>query len=74
MSTAAFLDESQILKQLQHQNIVKLLAVASEIEPIYLITEYMSHGRLSMYLREGKGSDIGLSQLLWIAAQVSGGC
>lgn len=70
VTTSAFLDESQILKQLQHINVIKLLAVSSETEPIYILTEYMPNGRLSMYLREGKGKDLSVTQLLWIAAQV----
>lgn len=71
VSSAAFLDEAQLLKQLQHPNIIKLLGVSSETTPIYLLLEYMVNGRLSNYLREGKGHELGLSQLLWIAAQVS---
>lgn len=70
VSSAAFLDEAQLLKQLQHPNIIKLLGVSSETTPIYLLLEYMVNGRLSNYLREGKGHELGLSQLLWIAAQV----
>lgn len=33
----------------------------------------MPNGRLSMYLREGKGKDLSVTQLLWIAAQISEG-
>lgn len=67
---AAFLDEAQILKTLDHPNILKLLAVCSEKEPVYLVTEYLTNGRLSLYLREGKGSELKLTQLTWICAQV----
>lgn len=73
VSSAAFLDEAQLLKQLQHPNIIKLLGVSSETTPIYLLLEYMVNGRLSNYLREGKGHELGLSQLLWIAAQIAEG-
>ncbi|XP_061194878.1 tyrosine-protein kinase SRK2-like [Saccostrea echinata] len=73
VSSAAFLDEAQLLKQLQHPNIIKLLGVSSETTPIYLLLEYMINGRLSNYLREGKGHELGLSQLLWIAAQIAEG-
>ncbi|XP_052784224.1 tyrosine-protein kinase SRK3-like isoform X1 [Mya arenaria] len=68
---AAFLDEAQILKTLDHPNILKLLAVCCVKEPVYLVTEYLENGRLSLYLREGKGSELKLSQLLWICAQVA---
>lgn len=70
VTTAAFLDEAQVLKTLQHPNIINILGVCCENEPIYLLTEYMINGRLSLYLREGKGKDLALSQLLWIGAQV----
>lgn len=73
VTTSAFLDESQILKTLQHPNVIKLLAVSSENDPIYILTEYMPNGRLSMYLREGKGKDLSVNQLLWIAAQIAEG-
>ena len=67
---AAFLDEAQILKTLDHPNILKLLAVCNAKEPIYLVTEYMVNGKLSQYLREGTGSELKLTQMLWICAQV----
>ena len=67
---AAFLDEAQILKTLDHPNIVRLLAVCSSSEPVYLVTEYMEKGRLSLYLREGEGSELKLTQLIWLGAQV----
>ncbi|XP_064615394.1 tyrosine-protein kinase SRK3-like [Liolophura sinensis] len=73
VSTAAFLDEAQILKTLQHNNIVRLLAVCTEQEPVYLVLEYMPRGRLSQYLREGAGKDLGLSELLWITTQIADG-
>lgn len=71
VTTAAFLDEAQVLKTLQHGHIIRLLAVCNEIEPVYLVTEYMINGRLSLYLREGNGKNLGASDLLWISAQVS---
>lgn len=67
---AAFLDEAQILKTLDHPNIVKLLAVCSSSEPVYLVMEYLENGRLSLYLREGEGKDLKLTQLIWLGAQV----
>lgn len=68
---AAFLDEAQILKTLDHPNILKLLAVCSAKEPVFLVTEFLVNGRLSLYLRGGQGSELKLSQLVWICAQVS---
>ena len=72
VSTAAFLDEAQILKTLQHPNIITLLGVCSEREPIYLLMESMCNGRLSLFLREGPGQNLAVTQLIYIGAQVSG--
>lgn len=71
VSTAAFLDEAQILKTLQHPNIITLLGVCSEREPIYLLLENMCNGRLSLFLREGPGQNLAVTQLIYIGAQVS---
>lgn len=68
---AAFLDEAIILKTVNHPNILKLLAVCMSKEPVFLVTEYMSHGRLSLYLRDGKGRELQVTQLLWICAQIA---
>jgi len=70
---SAFLDEAQILKTLDHPGILRLLAVCCAREPVYLLTEYLENGRLSLYLREGQGKHLELSQLLWICAQVRAG-
>lgn len=44
MSPDAFLAEANLMKQLQHQRLVRLYAVVTQ-EPIYIITEYMENGR-----------------------------
>ncbi|PVD18616.1 hypothetical protein C0Q70_21166 [Pomacea canaliculata] len=71
VSTASFLDEAQILKTLQHPNIISLLGVCCEREPVYLLTEYMVNGRLSLYLREGAGQSLTVTQLIYIGAQIA---
>lgn len=71
VSTASFLDEAQILKTLQHPNIITLLGVCCEKEPIYILTEYMVNGRLSLYLREGAGQNLTVTQLIYIGAQIA---
>ena len=37
---------------------MNLLAVCSSSEPVYLVTEYLENGRLSLYLREGEGKEL----------------
>ncbi|XP_056651423.1 tyrosine-protein kinase Fgr [Monodelphis domestica] len=72
MSAPAFLEEAQIMKRLRHDKLVQLYAVVSE-EPIYIITEFMSHGSLLEFLKEGEGQALRLPHLVDMAAQVAAG-
>ncbi|KAJ6649876.1 Insulin-like growth factor 1 receptor [Pseudolycoriella hygida] len=45
-----FLSEAESMKRFDHKNIVKLLGVCLQSEPIYTIMEYMLHGDLKTYL------------------------
>lgn len=40
-----FLFEAEIMKNFDHENIVKLLGVCTENEPIYTVMEFMLYGR-----------------------------
>lgn len=44
MSVDAFLEEANLMKALQHDKLVKLHAVVTKEEPIYIITEFMEKG------------------------------
>lgn len=47
--------ELQIMKTLEpHPNVVKLLGCCTEKEPIFLIMEYVSKGKLQSYLRNSR--------------------
>jgi serine/threonine protein kinase len=70
MSPEAFLQEAHIMKKCRHDKLVQLYAVCSREEPIYIVTELMTHGSLLAYLREGRGRTIGLQKLVDMAAQV----
>lgn len=74
MSASAFLEEAAIMKRLQHENLVRLLAVCSEgslegaggealegapRQPIYIVTEFLRHGSLLDYLRKARASSLG---------------
>lgn len=50
MSVQAFLEEANLMKTLQHDKLVRLYAVVTKEEPIYIITEYMAKGE-SLHLR-----------------------
>lgn len=44
MSVEAFMAEANLMKTLQHDKLVRLHAVVTKEEPIYIITEYMEKG------------------------------
>lgn len=44
MSAQAFLEEANLMKTLQHDKLVRLYAVVTKEEPIYIITEFMAKG------------------------------
>ncbi|CAB3366072.1 Hypothetical predicted protein [Cloeon dipterum] len=45
-----FLSEAEVMKRLDHQNIVKLLGVCTKNEPVYTIMEFMLYGDLKTFL------------------------
>lgn len=44
MSVEAFMGEANLMKSLQHDKLVRLHAVVTKEEPIYIITEFMEKG------------------------------
>lgn len=74
MSPKAFLEEAQIMKMLRHDKLVQLYAVVSE-EPIYIVTEFMSHGEGRGWEAESGGCggwDFG-AKLQWVWGRYLGG-
>ncbi|ESO85259.1 hypothetical protein LOTGIDRAFT_130675 [Lottia gigantea] len=72
MSSAAFLAEAQIMKKCRHDKLVRLYAVCTKEEPIYIVTELMSNGALLNYLRDGS-KNLDLQTLIDMAAQIASG-
>jgi len=70
MPQDAFIEEAKIMHRLRHRKLVLLMGVCTSEEPIYIITELMSHGSLLEYLREDSGRTIKLPTLIDFAAQV----
>ena len=70
MSKDAFLEEANIMKQCKHDKLVRLYAVCTDMEPIYIVTELMSKGSLLDFLRDDDGQMLKFQQLVDIAAQV----
>ncbi|CAL4135373.1 unnamed protein product [Meganyctiphanes norvegica] len=73
MKPECFLREATIMKQLQHKNLIQLYAVCTKEEPIYIITEFMTHGDLLNYLREGEGNTLFENILINMSIQIGKG-
>ena len=65
------LNEADVMKNVQHNNIVKLIGVCTRNSPIYIVTEYMPLGNLQDYLRRADKSDLLLTTLHYMALQVA---
>ncbi len=70
MSQDAFLQEAAIMKKCDHPNLVKLYAVCSKEEPLFIVTEYMVNGSLLDYLRGQGGQMLQFNAAIDICAQV----
>ncbi|KAH9519678.1 hypothetical protein Btru_003301 [Bulinus truncatus] len=73
MSVAHFLQEAQIMKMLRHDKLVRLYAVCTKEEPIFIVTELMSNGSLLEYLRGDKNRLISLPNLIDMGSQIACG-
>ena len=73
MMVSDFLAEAQIMKNLQHDKLIKLYGVCTKEEPIYIVTESIEHGNLLYYLTKGEGQHLKLLELIDIGAQVADG-
>ncbi|MBN3282524.1 LYN kinase, partial [Polyodon spathula] len=71
MSVQAFLEEANLMKALQHDRLVRLYAVVTKVEPIYIITEFMANGSLLDFLKSEEGNKLLLPKLIDFSAQVS---
>ncbi|XP_045053572.1 tyrosine-protein kinase Fer isoform X2 [Desmodus rotundus] len=67
-----FLQEAKILKQYDHPNIVKLIGVCTQRQPIYIIMELIPGGDFLSYLRKKK-DDIKTKQLVKFALDAASG-
>ncbi|NXP82979.1 HCK kinase, partial [Ramphastos sulfuratus] len=73
MSVAAFLEEANLMKLLQHDKLVRLHAVVTKEEPIYIITEFMEKGSLLDFLKSSEGNKQPLPRLIDFSAQIAEG-
>ncbi len=68
-----FLRESDIMKKLRHEKLVKLWCVCTRGQPILIVTELMVNGNLLKYLRDGEGKYLRFKEIIDMAAQVASG-
>ena len=68
-----FLAAVEVMKNLNHPNLLQLYGVCSQEESMYIISEPMKHGSLLEYLRSGDGRHLRLNQMVDIMAQIAAG-
>lgn len=67
-----FLSEARILKQYDHPNIVKLIGVCTQRQPIYIVMELVSGGDFLSFLRKKK-DELKTKQLLQFSIEAAAG-
>uniref|UniRef100_A0A673LIX2 Tyrosine-protein kinase n=1 Tax=Sinocyclocheilus rhinocerous TaxID=307959 RepID=A0A673LIX2_9TELE len=67
-----FLSEARILKQYDHPNIVKLIGVCTQRQPIYIVMELIPGGDFLSFLRKKK-EDLKTKQLVRFALDAAAG-
>lgn len=72
MAPEAFLQEANLMKQLQHERLVRLHAVVTK-EPILIITEFMINGCLLDFLKKDEGKKQKVTKLIDMSAQIAEG-
>lgn len=73
MDPHEFIAEAQLMKKLQHEKLIKLYAVCTTEEPIYIVTELMKNGSLLDYLKSSKARQVKLPKLNDFAVQIASG-
>lgn len=66
-----FFREADILLQLDHKNIVKLIGISSLNEPFSVITETASNGYLDEYIRDRNSTAIQFKDMISMLAQIA---
>ncbi|XP_076027026.1 tyrosine-protein kinase Blk [Genypterus blacodes] len=72
MEPEAFLQEANLMKQLKHERLVRLHAVVT-MEPILIVTEFMTNGCLLDFLKTNEGKNLKLNKLIDMSAQIAEG-
>nr|XP_006818515.1 PREDICTED: tyrosine-protein kinase Fer-like [Saccoglossus kowalevskii] len=67
-----FLMEARILKQYDHKNIVKLVGVCTERQPVYIVMEFIAGGDFLNFLRN-QGGSMSIPQLVRMSENAAAG-
>ena len=73
MEVADFVAEAEVMKRIQHPNLLQLYAVCTEREPIFIVTELIKYGNLLDYLRTGVGQFLTMHQMIDDISQIAAG-
>ena len=68
-----FLQEASLMKTLHHPKLVHLFGVCTKELPFCIITEFMKHGSLLIFLRDCRQAPLKLHQLISMAEQIAEG-
>ncbi|XP_063104086.1 tyrosine-protein kinase Srms isoform X2 [Cavia porcellus] len=71
MKLADLAKEIEALQSLRHERLIRLHAVCSVGEPVYIVTELMRKGNLQAYLGSPEGQGLSLPVLLSFTCQVA---
>ena len=47
-------EECNVMKELRHHHLVKLVAICEENDSLYIVLEFLQNGPLNKFLSEGK--------------------
>uniref|UniRef100_A0A183C8P9 non-specific protein-tyrosine kinase n=1 Tax=Globodera pallida TaxID=36090 RepID=A0A183C8P9_GLOPA len=73
MALPDYLAEAEIMKGLNHPNLVQLLGVCTREAPYFILTEFMSRGNLLDFLRNSDHKRLPQPSLLHLTVQVAAG-
>lgn len=70
-----FLLEASIMGQFSHPNVVRLIGVVTQNEPVMIVAEFMAHGSLDQFLRsrDARGDGMGIPSMLTMMSGIAAG-
>jgi len=73
MTADSFLEEAVKMKELRHENLVRLYGVCTMDDPIMIVIEFLSGGCLLDFMRSRRGRSASLNQLTSWMADIAAG-